>query len=152
MPPKINGNSMSDLVKQELDNIMDQHKKEMVNLSRKLEDQLDYAHEQLLGALARITCLETELTKIQHRPKEHSSSKNSSKICRHYLRNNCTWKEKCRFSHEGSLCSFSGSARSASQPSLNSSFQDKEIMKTENIDTSIAIVNINSDEKKIEKV
>ena len=117
MPPKINGNSMSDLVKQELDNIMDQHKKEMVNLSRKLEDQLDRAHEQLLGALARITCLENELTKVQHSPKEHSSSKNSSKICRHYLRNNCTWKEKCRFSHEGSLgslYSFNGSAKSAS--------------------------------------
>ena len=152
MPPKINGNTISDLVRQELDNLMDHHKKEMIELSEKLEGQLDFAHEQLLGALARITCLETELTKIQHRPKEHSSSKNSSKICRHYLRNNCTWKEKCRFSHEGSLCSFSGSARSASQPSLNSSFQDKEIMKSDIIDINTDIININDDEKNDKKV
>ena len=160
MPPKINGNTISDLVRQELDNLMDHHKKEMIELSEKLEDQLNQAHEQLLGALARITCLENELTRVQHSPKEHSSSKNSSKICRHWLRNNCTWKEKCRFSHEGSLGSLysfggSASARSASQPSLNSSFQDKKMkkfMKTENTDTSIAIVNIDSDEKKLEKV
>ena len=159
MPPKINGNTISDLVRQELDNLMDHHKKEMIELSEKLEDQLNQAHEQLLGALARITCLENELTRVQHSPKEHSSSKNSSKICRHWLRNNCTWKEKCRFSHEGSLGSLysfggSASARSASQPSLNSSFQDKKMkkfMKTENTDTSIAIVNIDSDEKKLEK-
>ena len=134
MPPKINGNTISDLVRHELDNLMDHHKKEMIELSEKLEDQLDKAHEQLLGALARITCLENELTKVQHSPKEHFSSKKSSKICKHWLRNNCTWKQKCRFSHEGSLFSFSGSAKSASQLSLNSSFQAKqmkEIMKTE---------------------
>ena len=57
MPPKINGNTISDLVRQELDNLMDHHKKEMIELSEKLEDQLNQAHEQLLGALARITCL-----------------------------------------------------------------------------------------------
>lgn len=157
MPPKINGNTISDLVRHELDNLMDHHKKEMIELSEKLEDQLDKAHEQLLGALARITCLENELTKVQHSPKEHFSSKKSSKICKHWLRNNCTWKQKCRFSHEGSLFSFSGSAKSASQLSLNSSFQAKqmkEIMKTENTDTSINtdIININGDEKNDKKV
>ena len=51
MPPKINGCSMADLVKQEV------HKE--------VEAQLTEMHNLLLGALARITCLEKEISECK---------------------------------------------------------------------------------------
>ena len=48
MAPKINECSMADLVKQAM--------------FKEVEPQLTNMHELLLGALARITCLEKELT------------------------------------------------------------------------------------------
>ena len=48
MPPKINGFSIADIVKQ--------------TMLKEVEPQLTAMHELLLGALARITCLEKVLT------------------------------------------------------------------------------------------
>ena len=90
MPPKINGCSMADLVKQEV------HKE--------VEAQLTEMHNLLLGALARITCLEKEISECKvdssaPRLPPTATSSSSSQLCRHWLKRRCTWKEKCRFSH-----------------------------------------------------
>ena len=56
----------------------------------------------LNNALARINSLEEEIAQCRQNsnpifPITKSPSK--SDICRHWLKNQCTWKQKCRFSH-----------------------------------------------------
>ena len=101
MAPKINGSSLADLVKLEV--------KKMV------ETQRDETHELLLGALARIKCLEKELDdfKVERSaPRLPSAPSSSSQLCRHWLKRRCTWNEKCRFSH-GSDADSEGSSTAA---------------------------------------
>ena len=84
MPANINGNSVADLIK------------------KQVELETNQLHQLLLGAMARITCLENELHNIKAErssPRPPTISSSSSQVCRHWLRKRCTWKEKCRFSH-----------------------------------------------------
>ena len=88
MGPKINGSSVADLV--------------LAAVERQLEKKWGDYNNLLTGALARITSLEEELAQCRQNsnpifPTIKSSSK--SDICRHWLRNQCTWQKKCRFSH-----------------------------------------------------
>ena len=88
MAPTINGCSMADLI--------------MQSIKKQVEPQLTDMHELLLGALARITCLEKELNNYKADrsvPRLPSTSSSSSQLCRHWLKRRCTWKEMCRFSH-----------------------------------------------------
>ena len=88
MAPTINRCSMADLI--------------MQSFKKQVEPQLTDMHELLLGALARITCLEKELNnyKVDRSvPRPPSTSTSNSQLCRHRLKRRCTWKEKCRFSH-----------------------------------------------------
>ena len=85
MPAIINGSSMADLVK------------------KQVELEVSQLHQLFLGALARITCLENELGNIKadrSSPRPPSTSTSSSQVCRHWLKRRCSWKEKCRFSHD----------------------------------------------------
>ena len=69
IPPKINWCSMADLVKQVM--------------LKEVELQLTAMHELLLGALARITCLDKELTIYKADcsvPRLHSQSSSSSQL------------------------------------------------------------------------
>ena len=72
MPPKINGQNLADLVKQEVENKLQAQNSEINDMKNTVQAELDTAHELLIGALARITCLEKELQKF--RPTIHSSS------------------------------------------------------------------------------
>ena len=97
---------MADLVKQ--------------TMLKKVEPQLTTMHELLLGALARIACLEKELTVYKANcsvPRLPSQSSSSSQLCRHWLKRRCMWKEKCRFSH-GSDASSEGSYASVAAKDL----------------------------------
>ena len=88
MSPKINGNSLADLVKQAV--------------QREVAPQLKEMQELLQEALARITSLENEIVECKatpSAPRLPPSPSSSSSVCRHWLRNRCTWKEQCRFSH-----------------------------------------------------
>ena len=53
----------------------------------------------LKDALTKIKNLEEEMAHFR----QNSNNKSNSKfdICRHWLRNQCTWQQKCRFSHGG---------------------------------------------------
>ena len=90
MGPKINGNSVADLV------------------SKAVERQMGDYKDLLMGALAKITSLEEEIAQCRQNsnpilPITKSSSK--SEICRHWLKNQCTWQQRCRFSHDSATTS-----------------------------------------------
>ena len=79
---------MADLVKQAV--------------QKEVTSQLNETQELLKVALARITSLEEEIIECKatpSAPRLPSSPSSSSSVCRHWLRNRCTWKDKCRFSH-----------------------------------------------------
>ena len=114
MPASINNSPVKDLLKKEI--------------QQYLQVELDNFHHLLLGSLARISCLEKELddlkgqaqaptpsaqsstsstTSSPHRLRSDSSAKHSpnsqrsnSSICRHWLRNRCSYNQICRFRHE----------------------------------------------------
>ena len=88
MGPKINGCSIADLVSAEVD--------------RQLEKKCGDYKDLLSGALSRIACLEEELAlsrRNSNNPLLFSKSFSKSDVCRHWLKNQCTWRQKCRFSH-----------------------------------------------------
>ena len=61
MPPKINGVNFVDLVKKEVEKSLEVQTSEINDMKKILQAELDTAHELLLGALARISCLEKEI-------------------------------------------------------------------------------------------
>ena len=91
MPPKINGLNLAELVKQEVTKTLQAQNNEISDIKNILQAELDTAHELLLGALARISCLEKEIQKF--RPTINSSSSSSlpsskgrsSLLCRHWI-------------------------------------------------------------------
>ena len=90
MGPKINGKSVADLV--------------LAAVQQQLEVEMGDYKDLLNNALARINSLEEEIAQCQRNsnptfPNNKSPSK--SDICRHWLKNQCSWKQKCRFSHGG---------------------------------------------------
>ena len=88
MGPKINGSSVAELVSAAVD--------------RQLEKKLGNYNNLLTGALAKIASLEEQLARCQqssNTPFPIFKSSSKSDICRHWLRNQCTWHQKCRFSH-----------------------------------------------------
>ena len=106
MPAKVNGISLQELVKREVDKTVSQQANEIDEIKSILQAELETAHQLLLGALARIKCLEEEVNKF-HLSTSPSSSvfssphNKSSSICRHFLQNKCTYGNDCKFSHEG---------------------------------------------------
>ena len=61
-------------------------------------------------ALARINTLEEEIALSRQNSNQTfpiPKSPSKSDLCRHWLKNQCTWKQKCRFSHGGSTSSTS---------------------------------------------
>ena len=96
MGPKINGNSVADLV--------------LAAVQQQLEVEMGDYKDLLNNALARINCLEKEIAQCrQHSNPTFPIYKSSSKsdLCRHWLKNQCKWKQKCRFSHGGGASSTS---------------------------------------------
>ena len=90
MGPKINGSSVAELVSAMVD--------------RQLEKKLYNYNNLLTGALAKIASLEEELARCQQNSNKPFPIIKSD-ICRHWLRNQCTWQQKCRFSHGGAASS-----------------------------------------------
>ena len=120
MGPKINGKSVADLV--------------LEAVHQQLEVKLGDYKDMLNNALARIISLEEEIAQCQRNsnptfPNNKSPSK--SDICRHWLKNQCSWKQKCRFSHSG-----------ATSTSLSDVSQDSEEVATytkEKLDKSVQV-------------
>ena len=80
MPAKINGTSLSDLVKREVDKAVHLQASEIDEIKSIMQAELETAHQLLLGALARITCLEEEVNKV------HLSNTSSSSAGLHNMR------------------------------------------------------------------
>ena len=106
MPPKVNGLSLQDLVKTEVHKAVKHHAGEIQEIKSLMQAELDTAHQLLLGALARIACLEEKHNKVNLSTSPSSSvfsspHSKSSSICRHFLQNRCSYGSDCKFSHEG---------------------------------------------------
>ena len=78
MGPKINRSNMAELVKLEVEKTVETQKNELLEVKKMFKTQLDRAHELLLGAMARITCLENEINKYHQNTCKHSTSSSSS--------------------------------------------------------------------------
>ena len=121
MGPKVNGNSIAELVSSAVDRQMEKRFHDYNNLLNLLTD-----------ALSRIASLEEELAQSRQNsnpllPISKSSSK--SDICRHWLKNQCTWKQKCRFSH--------GGAKSTSLSDVSLDLEEVATYKKEKVDKSV---------------
>ena len=127
MGPKINGLSISDLVSSAVE--------------KRLEEELSVYKASLDNALSKVKNLEEEMAHFREMsnnnfPISKSHSKNA--ICRHWLRNQCTWKQKCRFSHcQGST----STSPSSSASSLSGSIaKDTEVVvKTSKVEKSVQV-------------
>ena len=127
MGPKINGLSISDLVS--------------AAVEKRLEEELGVYKASLDNALSKVKNLEEEMAHFREMsnnnfPISKSHSKNA--ICRHWLRNQCTWKQKCRFSHcQGST----STSPSSSASSLSGSIaKDTEVVvKTSKVEKSVQV-------------
>ena len=120
MGPKINGCSIADLVSAEVD--------------RQLEKKCGDYKDLLSGALSRIACLEEELAlsrQNSNNPLLFPNSFSKTNICRHWLKNQCTWKQKCRFSH--------GSATSTSLSDVSLDLEEVATYTKEKVDKSIQV-------------
>ena len=76
MPPKINGLNLAELVTEEVTKTLQAQNNEMSDIKNIVQAELDTAHELLLDALARISCLEKEIKKF--RPTKFSHGNNGS--------------------------------------------------------------------------
>ena len=86
MPAKINEVNLSDLVKREVEKSVQLQTSELNEMKCIMQAELDTAHQLLLGALARISCLEKEIHKFQPTNTSTSSllsspQKKSSSTC-----------------------------------------------------------------------
>ena len=118
MGPKINGLSISDLVS--------------TAVEKRLAEELGAYKDLLDNALTRINNLEEEMTHFRESSNNNFLiSKPSSKtdICRHWLKNQCTWKQKCRFSH--------GGATSTSLSDVSLDLEEVATYKKEKVDKSV---------------
>ena len=127
MGPKINGLSISDLVS--------------AAVEKRLEEELGVYKASLDNALSKVKNLEEEMAHFREMsnnnfPISRSHSKNA--ICRHWLRNQCTWKQKCRFSHcQGSTSTSPTSSASSLSGSIA---KDTEVVvKTAKVEKSVQV-------------
>ena len=127
MGPKINGLSISDLVS--------------TAVEKRLAEELGVYKASLDNALSRIKDLEEEIANFREMsnnnfPITKSPSKNT--ICKHWLRNQCTWKQKCRFSHCQSSTSTSPTS-SASSLSGSIAKDTEVVVKTAKVEKSVQV-------------
>ena len=125
MGPKINGYSIAELVSSSVD--------------RQLEKKFGDYNNLLTGALARIASLEEELAQSRQssnnsfisnsNPRSVSPRSNSSEVCRHWLRNRCTWTS-CRFRHG------SATTTSLSDPNAKDS---EEVVPKDKVEKSVQV-------------
>ena len=129
MGPKINGYSIAELVSSAVD--------------RQVEKKLGDYNNLLTGALSRIASLEEELAQSrQHsnnsstipnsNPQSVSLRSESSDVCRHWLRNRCTWNN-CRFRHGA------GGATSTSSLSDPNAKDLEEVVTKEKVEKSVQV-------------
>ena len=126
MGPTINGYSIAELVSRAVD--------------RQMEKKFGDYNNLLTGALSRIASLEEQLAQSrQHsnntsiisnsNPQSVSPRSNSSEVCRHWLRNRCTWTS-CRFRH--------GSATTTSLSDPNAKDLE-EVVPKEKVEKSVQV-------------
>ena len=136
MPPKINGCTMADLVKQAW--------------QTEVMSQLKEMQELLKAALTRITNLEEEIVEYKATPRAPrlpSTPSSSSSVCRHWLRNRCTWRDQCRLSHGGET-SDADSESSSTGVNIKDLEEEEKLTKVAEVtsDSSSCEVKLNSSE------
>ena len=123
MGPKINGLSISDLVSSAVE--------------KRLEEELGIYKASLDNALTSIKNLEEEMAHFREMSNNNfpiSKSLSKTDICRHWLRNQCTWKQRCRFSHRQGATSTSSTSTASSLPGSNA-----KVVKTSKVEKSVQV-------------
>ena len=123
MGPKINGLSILDLVS--------------TAVEKRLAEELGVYKDLLDNALARIMNLEEEMTRIREMSNNNfpiSKSPSKSDICRHWLKNQCTWRQRCRFSHCQGSTSTSSTSSASSLPDSNA-----KVVKSSKVEKSVQV-------------
>ena len=131
MGPKINGLSISDLVSTAVEKL--------------LAEELGDFNILLNNALAKIKNLEEEIAHFREISNNNFPILKSSKtdICRHWLKHQCTWQQKCRFRHGDGATSTSSPSTSptSTASSLSGSVaKDTEVaVKTSKVEKSVQV-------------
>ena len=122
MGPKINGLSISDLVSNAVE--------------KRLAEELGVYKDLLNNALTRIKNLEEETAHFREMSNNNFPISKSPKtdICRHWLKNQCTWRQRCRFSHCQGSSSTSSTSTASSLPGSNA-----KVVKTSKVEKSIQV-------------
>ena len=123
MGPKINGLSISDLVSSAVE--------------KRLEEELGVYKASLDNALSKIKNLEEEMARFREMSNNNfpfSKSPSKTDTCRHWLKNQCTWRQRCRFSHGQGSSSTSSTSTASSLPGSNA-----KVVKTSQVEKSVQV-------------
>ena len=101
-----------------------------------MEELGDYK-ASLENALSRIKDLEEEIANFREMSNNNfpfSKSPSKTDTCRHWLKNQCTWRERCRFSHCQGSSSTSSTSTASSLPGSNA-----KVVKTSQVEKSVQV-------------
>ena len=119
-------------------------------VQKEVTSQLNEMQELLKAALTRITSLEEEIVEYKATPRAPrlpSTPSSSSSVCRHWLRNRCTWRDQCRLSHGGET-SDADSESSSTGVNIKDLEEEEKLTKVAEVtsDSSSCEVKLNSSE------
>ena len=105
-------------------------------VEKRLAEELGVYKDLLNNALTRIKNLEEETAHFREMSNNNFPISKSPKtdICRHWLKNQCTWRQRCRFSHCQGSSSTSSTSTASSLPGSNA-----KVVKTSKVEKSIQV-------------
>ena len=106
-------------------------------VEKRLAEELGVYKDLLDNALTRIKTLEEEMAHFREMSNNNfpiSKSPSKNDICRHWLKNQCTWRQRCRFSHHQGSTSTSSTSSASSLPDSNA-----KVVKSAKVEKSVQV-------------